>query len=167
MTMNLIWHPSQTAKCGKMRIMRSRAWIEMGSLLSQTVIHPKLMWKAAFEPNLFRRKINVVSPFSIDLLDIIGILPATHVDRNEHPFARAWCSFKVVTVREQYFMFEAENKAMRDKIVFLLKLIVSRLASRVLVAGQETEHEFFTPGGRQVYDAWWMDEGYEDEEDYE
>lgn len=161
MTMNFIWHPSQSSATTPLRIMRSRAWIEMGSLLTQTVIHPKLMWKPVYEPDLFRRKINVVAPYSIDLLDIIGIVPVKLVDRNEHPFARHWCSFKIVTVRECYFLFEAENKEMRDKIVFGLKLIIARLASKVLVAGEVAEDEFFNPGGRQVHEAWWLDQNEE------
>lgn len=166
-TLNIIWHPSQCTKNGSMRIMRSRAWIEMGSLLSQTIIHPKFMWKAAYEPNLFRRKINAVSPNSIDLLDIIGIYPVDGVDRHEHPFARPWCSFKIVTVSDRYFLFEAENKMIRDKIVFGLKLIVARLASKVLMAGEVAEEEFFSPGGRQVHEAWWVENESEFDEEEE
>lgn len=167
MRMNIIWHPSQGSRKDPMKLMRSRAWIEMGSLLSQAVIHPKFMWKSAYEPNLVRRKINVVPPYSIDLLDIVGIIPAQLINRNEHPFARPWCSFKIITVRDRYYLFEAENKEMRDKIVFGLKLIVARLASKVLVAGEVTEDEFFRPGGRQVYDTWWLDEEDSDYSDYE
>ena len=158
MKMNIIWHPGQCTQNGQRRLMRSRAWIEMGSLLSQTVIHPKFMWKPAYEPNLIRRKINVVAPFSIDLLDIIGILPANAIDRDQHPFARSWCSFKIMTVRDRYFLFETEDRVIRDKIVIGLKLIVARLASKVLVAGEVAEDEFFTPGGRNVDDTWWMDD---------
>jgi len=163
-TMNIIWHPNQCADDNEpKRIVRSRAWIEMGSLLCRTVIHPKFMWKAAYEPNLIRRKINVVRPFSIDLLDIIGIYPVRTIDRKIYPFARAWCSFAVITVRDNYFLFEAEDTAMRDKIVFGLKLLVARLASKVLVAGEVAEDEFFTPGGRQVNDTWWLEEEEDDE----
>jgi len=156
--MNVIWHPGQRSESRPLKITRSRAWIEMGSLLSQTVIHPKLMWKPAYEPDLFRRKINSVPPYSIDLLDIIGIVPVKYIDRNEHPFARPSCSFKVITVSERYFLFEAEDRGTRDKIVFGLKLIIARLASKVLVAGDVAEDEFFTPGGRQVHEAWWLED---------
>lgn len=188
MKMDIIWHPSQSAENtnGPLRLMRSRAWIEMGSLLSQHIIHPKFMWKPAYEPNLFRKKINVVTPHSIDLLDIIGIVPVQQqehnrgprndefgvsrqfgcVDRREHPFAHPWASFKITTVKDCYFLFEAEDRVMRDKIVLGLKLIVARLASKVLVAGEVAEDEFFTPGGgRQVYDAWWAEEDDDEEDD--
>lgn len=160
------------------RPIRSRGWIEMGSILPNIIIHPKFMWKAAYEPNLYRKKINEVSPFSIDLLDIVGIhsfhnknnntsyynnsSSSRIINREKYPFAQTYKCFKITTVSNQMYVFEAPTVQLRDKLVTGLKLIVARLASKVLVAGEVAEEEFFSPVRKHVHDPWWMnDEEYD------
>eukprot|EP00594_Rhizosolenia_setigera_P019569 CAMPEP_0178962778 /NCGR_PEP_ID=MMETSP0789-20121207/14581_1 /TAXON_ID=3005 /ORGANISM="Rhizosolenia setigera, Strain CCMP 1694" /LENGTH=855 /DNA_ID=CAMNT_0020647021 /DNA_START=101 /DNA_END=2668 /DNA_ORIENTATION=- len=157
------------------RPMRSRGWIEMGSILPNIIIHPKFMWKAAYEPNLYRKKINEVSPYSIDLLDIVGIhsfhnknnnktsyynnsSSSRIINREKYPFAQTYKCFKITTVSNQMYVFEAPTVQLRDKLVTGLKLIVARLASKVLVAGEVAEEEFFSPVRKHVHDPWWMND---------
>jgi len=147
----LVWHPTQSKRNKNQAPICVKAWIELGSRLRTRFVQPKFMWRAAYEPKLDKKVLNNSNqtPHSIELLDICRIVPATSINRNLHPFAKLVNSYTIET-SDDIFMFEARNEKEKLRVTHGLKLIVSRLASKLIVGDEDVYDEFFTPGGSEV-----------------
>ena len=129
------------------------AWIEHGTRFSGQIIQPCFFWR---KPSHLKSSINNVSgskPLrqqelsSIELLDIYRILKATEDIRKDHPLAKVNNCFVITTSNNKCFVFEAQSETERDIIVNGLKLLVSRLASMIIVGNNTVFAEFFNPRG--------------------
>uniref|UniRef100_A0A7S1FYE1 Uncharacterized protein n=2 Tax=Corethron hystrix TaxID=216773 RepID=A0A7S1FYE1_9STRA len=147
----LVWHPTQSKHGQNRSPVCVKSWIELGSRLRTRFVQPKFMWRAAFESKLDKKQLNVSSqiPNNIELLDICRIVPAVSIDRNLHPLAKLINSFSIET-SDDIFMFEARSEEEKQRIIHGLKLVVARLASKLIVGDEDVYDEFFTPGGSEV-----------------
>jgi len=145
-TSTCLWHPTQDPDNTNRAPVLVFLWMERGSRVQSTFIQPKLMWRPRSERELHRRRLGVsaTKPEAVDLLDICRILVPKRIDREIHPFAKPDKSFEIETT-EDSFLFQAETVAQRDRLVHGLKLVVARLASRLIVGDRHVYREFFTP----------------------
>jgi len=150
-TLKLKWHTAQNGPQKNKCVICAVLWIELGSPIRNSYIQPKLMWREASEPLIEQRKLSIseTQPHSVELLDICRILRAIYINREIYPFATKSSSFFIET-SSSVFLFEAENEKERNRFVHGLKLLVSRLASQLIVGDLTVYHEFFTPGGKMA-----------------
>jgi len=142
----LLWHPTPTQEHPSRSPLCVTAWIERGTyLLTQAFVQPKFMWRPAYEMNLESRRLNVASesPERVDLLEIARVQDSPNIDRQCYPFANKRC-FLVETQTEVH-LFEAQSIRDKKRIVFGLKLTISRLASLIMVRDTRAVQEFFEP----------------------
>ena len=78
----------------------------------------------------------------MELLDIHRILNVNRIDREKHPFAKKDCCFLIKTA-EDSFIFEASSPKEKDRITQSLKLVISRLASMLIVSDVHRMDDFF------------------------
>ncbi len=145
------------------------AWIEHGSRLQDHIVQPRLVWRSACQnPMLIRslpssprmashkplRGKNAVELtqqefYSFQLLEVYRILNANASKKCllEHPLAKRDRCFVVTTSEEESYVFEATSRKERDELIYVLKLVVSRLASLIIVGDNTVFHEFFDPRG--------------------
>lgn len=120
----------------------------MGSCLKKRLLQPTFVWRAndqtAFSSRLLRIK-SIQTPESIELLNIIKIFAPTEINRQMHPFVKLDCAFTLVGNDEEELLFETATKDERDKFIFAFKLMVARLASKIIVGDKDVFDEFFTP----------------------
>ena len=127
-----------------------KVWIESGIYLADgSFLLPKLTWLPSHEKNLERRVLNVSdnNPGSLDLLDVCRVKECQSIDRRLHPFAHIDRSF-IIQTQNGRFMFEAQSKQERGRIVNGLKLVIARLASLLMLKDLRAVDEFF--GGNAV-----------------
>mmetsp|Transcript_22939 Transcript_22939/g.32325 ORF Transcript_22939/g.32325 Transcript_22939/m.32325 type:complete len:626 (+) Transcript_22939:91-1968(+) len=128
-------------------------WFERGNRLRQSeIVEPKLMWRDVYHPDLAsRKKLNLSStqcPYSVCLLSVCRIIETSvqELDRKKYPLAKKSCSFIIRTCEDQEFLFQAQDENERDRIVYMWKLVVARLASQAVVGnGEGMLDEFFVP----------------------
>jgi len=145
------------------------AWIEHGSRLQDRIVQPRLVWRSAcHNPMLIRslsssqkmashkplRGKNAVELtqqefYSFQLLEVYRILNANASKKCllEHPLAKRDRCFVVTTSEEESYVFEATSRKERDELIYVLKLVVSRLASLIIIGDNAVFHEFFDPRG--------------------
>ncbi len=143
----LLWHPTPTQTLRSRAPLRVTAWIERGTyLLSQAFVQPKFMWRPAREMKLESNRPTLVTetPERIDLLDIARIQDSANIDRRQFPFVKKRHCFLIETQTEIY-LFEAQSIQDKKRIVFGLKLTVSRLASLIMIRDTKAVEEFFEP----------------------
>lgn len=131
--------------------IRIKAWFEMGSCLKSTLIQPKFIWRTNNTNDMHtsrRKRIQAIqAPEFVELLNIVRIMPLTSslIDRNIHPFAKADCCFKLVpNDTSAEVIFEAATKDDRDRFVFAMKIVIARLASKIIVGDKDVFDEFFS-----------------------
>ena len=127
-----------------------KVWVESGVYLADgTFLLPKLTWLPAHEKNLGSRVLNVSNnnPGSLELLDVCRVRECQSIDRSLHPFAHVDRSFMIQTQNGRY-MFEAQSKQERGRVVNGLKLVIARLASLLMLKDLRAVDEFF--GGNAV-----------------
>jgi len=148
----LVWHPSKCQKNDSGSPVCVQAWFEMGSRLRDKVIQPKFMWWAAYQPDITRKKLSISThtPESVELLNIVRVLKPSHIDREHHPFAKQRNSFTLQSNTNEVYLFEAFSEKERDRFVQGLKLVVARLASKIIVGDENVFDEFFTPWGQSI-----------------
>jgi hypothetical protein len=120
----------------------------MGSLLRSVLIPPKFMWRETYIPDIDNRKLSTSckEPMSVEILNMIRLLPSAELDRELYPYAKLDRTFTIKLVNEpDSLVFEASTTAERDWFVHGLKLVVARLASMVIVGDDQMFLEFFTP----------------------
>ena len=148
----LVWHRCKSFD-SKDHPVAVHMWIEHGSQLHSTLIQPKLCWREICHKEWRRDRLatTAFSYHAVDLLDISKILPLdVEFDRtsHSHPFAKQKYSFLVEAFGGcQQMVFEARNNVERDNIIEGLKLIVSRLGSKIMVGDSSVLKEFFSPLG--------------------
>ena len=143
----LIWHPAPTEKRSHRSPICVNSWIERGTyLMTHSFVQPKWMWKPAHEVNLEARQLNIStqSPERVDLLEIARIRDSPDIDRQIYPFANRKRSFTIETRTESY-LFEAQSVREKKRLVVGLKLVISRLASLIIVRDTRAVQEFFEP----------------------
>jgi len=148
--LTLIWHPNQTKPNNDMAPVCVKVWVESGVYLADgTFLLPKLTWLPAHEKNLGSRVLNVSNnnPGSLELLDVCRVRECQSIDRSLHPFAHVDRSFMIQTQNGRY-MFEAQSKQERGRVVNGLKLVIARLASLLMLKDLRAVDEFF--GGNAV-----------------
>jgi hypothetical protein len=148
--LNLIWHPTQNNENNNMSPVCVKVWVESGVYLNDgSFLLPKLTWLPAHEKNLESRVLNVSNniPGSIELLDVCRVRECQSIDRNLHPFAHVDRSFIIQTQSGRY-LFEAQSKQERGRVVNGLKLVIARLASLLMLKDLRAVDEFF--GGNTV-----------------
>lgn len=148
--LNLIWHPTQNNKNNSMSPVCVKVWVECGVYLNDgSFLLPKLTWLPAHEQNLESRVLNVSDniPGSIELLDVCRVRECESIDRTLHPFAHVDRSFIIQTQSGRY-LFEAQSKQERGRVVNGLKLVIARLASLLMLKDLRAVDEFF--GGNAV-----------------
>jgi len=102
---------------------------------------------------------STATPHDIELLDIVRVLKPDSIDRDEYPFAKLKNSFILhSSAEEQVFLFECTSEQERDRFVHGLKLLVARLASKIIVGDEKVFDEFFTPWG--LLSSRLQDKGY-------
>jgi len=116
-----------------------------------TLVHPKFFWKSIC-PGQARSKASsdntlYVAPQHIELLDIVRILTPTDVKRDTYPFVKQQSSFLISTNGNEEFMFEAKNTEERNRFLFAMKLMIARLASKIIVGDRDVFTEFFSASG--------------------
>lgn len=122
----------------------------MGSCLKKALLQPKFLWRSNDSVKFVSRQSKVKSiqsPESVELLNIIRIVAPSNIDRVKHPFVRKDCAFLIITNSEEEILFETATKDDRDKFVFAFKLIVARLAAKIIVGDKDVFQEFFAPFG--------------------
>ena len=122
----------------------------MGSCLKRTLLQPKFVWRSNDNVRHTSRQSKVQSihsPESIELLNIVRVVVPSQINRQIHPFVKKDCVFMIVTNTEEESFFEAATKDERDKFVFAFKVMVARLASKIIVGDKDVFDEFFTPLG--------------------
>lgn len=146
----LVWHPSRSQKSKEVSPVCVQAWFEMGSRLKDRVIQPKFMWRGAYEPDLHKKEIaaSTATPHDVELLNVVRVLKPHSIDREEYPFAKLKNSFTIHSNIDEIYLFECTSHQERDKFVHGMKLIVARLASKIIVGDENVFDEFFTPWGQ-------------------
>lgn len=152
---SLIWHPRRSQKeksSSNPPPICVQAWFEMGTCLKSTLVQPKFMWRGDHRPDDATRYGNVQgpvisNPHNIELLNIIRVLSPTTIDRKIYPFVKVNNAFILSTSAEESFLFEAATEEERNKVVLGLKLVVARLASKIIVGDKGVFQEFFSPWG--------------------
>lgn len=154
---SLIWHPyvdqvGQGITTSHPKSMRVNAYLEMGQCLKSLLVQPKFMWRNTTVPEHINGKkrlqcVSFQNPIGIDLLNIIRIMAPNSVDRAIHPFAKLEQCFIICNSSDEEYLFEAATELERDRFVFSLKLLVARLASKIIVGDKDVFDEFFTPWG--------------------
>eukprot|EP00551_Chaetoceros_affinis_P006453 CAMPEP_0203686246 /NCGR_PEP_ID=MMETSP0090-20130426/48964_1 /ASSEMBLY_ACC=CAM_ASM_001088 /TAXON_ID=426623 /ORGANISM="Chaetoceros affinis, Strain CCMP159" /LENGTH=996 /DNA_ID=CAMNT_0050555467 /DNA_START=821 /DNA_END=3808 /DNA_ORIENTATION=- len=151
---SLIWHPNKMEKSWSDSSTapphRVKAWFEMGSCLKKALLQPKFVWRSNDNMKYASRQMKVKSihkPESIELLNIVRIVAPKEIDRQLHPFVKKECAFIIVTNTEEEYLFEAATQDERNKFVFAFKVMVARLASKIIVGDKDVFDEFFTPLG--------------------
>lgn len=96
--------------------------------------------------NLESKRLNVATEGleRLDLLDIARIQETPNIDRKQFPFVNKRRCFLIETQNEIY-LFEAQSVCEKKRIVFGLKLTVSRLASLIMIRDAKAVEEFFEP----------------------
>lgn len=144
----LVWH--RQSFDSKDHPVAVHMWIEHGSQLHSILVQPKLCWREICHEKCERDGLTAAFSYhAVDLLDISKILPLdVDLDRARHPFAKGRYSFLVEAFGGcQQMVFEARNAVERDNIIEGLKLIVSRLGSKIMVGDSSVLKEFFSPLG--------------------
>jgi len=123
-----------------------KAWIEHGQQLRGKLIQPKYMWKPAGESEQDMSKMGFSDSElkSIFLLDILRIVEAERIGSCAQSLAKSKHCFYIYST-EDTVMFEASSEMERNRIVQNLKIVVSRLASLVIVEDRQMFQEFFSP----------------------
>jgi hypothetical protein len=136
----------------------------MGSCLKSSLIQPKFVWRAAIKPSKKRSLRSIQKPQSVELLNIVRILSPsnTSVDRNIYPFVKTKNAFVLVTSTKEEYLFEAQNEEEKDKFVFCMKIMVARLASKIIVGDRDVFNEFFSPSGNKMEDPLLSEEASSD-----
>lgn len=145
-TFTFIWHPNNNIPMKTCHPLIVKCWFEMGSCLITKLVNPKFIWKNIC-PSQDHRKASsgnpYVSPQHIDLLDIVRILTPTNIKRDTYPFAKQQSSFLISTNESKEFLFEAKSTDERNRFLFAMKLMVARLASKIIVGDSDVFSEFF------------------------
>ena len=99
-----------------------------------------------------RKKLSISThtPESVELLNIVRVLKPNTIDRDQHPFAKQRNSFTLQSNTNDIYLFEAFSEKERDRFVQGLKLVVARLASKIIVGDEDVFDEFFTPWGQSI-----------------
>lgn len=142
----LLWHPTPTQARPSRSPLCVTAWVERGTyLLTQAFVQPKFMWRPAQEMNLESKRLNVAteSPERVELLEIARVQDTPDIDRKEYPFANKRCF--LIQTQSEVHLFEAQSVRDKKRIVFGLKLTISRLASLIMVRDTRAVEEFFEP----------------------
>ncbi len=145
----LLWHPTNDSN-NNMSPVCVNVWVESGIYLTDgSFLLPKLTWLPAHEKNLENRELNVSdrSPGSLELLDVCRVKECQSIDRNLHPFANVERCFVIQTQNARY-VFEAQSKQEKGRVVNGLKLVIARLASLLMLKDLRAVDEFF--GGNAV-----------------
>jgi len=157
--LSLIWHPGpnqESSSPTNPTPLHTQAWFEMGTCLKSTLVQPKFMWRGAYHrPNdddssNANRNIKgpaFQSPHFVELLNIVRVIAPNRVDRKIYPFCRLTHAFTVGTSQEETFLFEAATEMERNRFVLGLKLVVARLASKIIVGDKGVFDDFFSPCG--------------------
>lgn len=153
-TLTLILHENSMEKMD--RSYAVSAWIERGQMFSSgVVLAPKLVFA--------RRRNNAVqSSCSIELLDVHRILDIKKIDRKRHPFARPERCFEIKTIHDS-IVLEARSPGEKHRIMKSLKLVISRLASMLIVSDAAMVDEFFLTtdsNGPGEEPKWLEDQGF-------
>jgi hypothetical protein len=70
-------------------------------------------------------------------------------DKCSHPLAKKRCSF-VIEASNVKYLFQAKDEIERDRIIYGLKVTISRLGSKIIMGDPNVFDEFFTPKGNEV-----------------
>ena len=151
---------------------RVQVWVELGSVLRNQVIHPKLCWSAVeatpkwsrFIPGNSKmkqtnksnssieetkREAQHLSLQSIDLLDVCSILDVGDLDRSQYPFAIRKRTF-VIATSDQKVYFEASSEKEKTQTIFSLKLLVSHFAAGIVARNDDVFTQYFNPSDAEV-----------------
>mmetsp|Transcript_4818 Transcript_4818/g.9188 ORF Transcript_4818/g.9188 Transcript_4818/m.9188 type:complete len:579 (+) Transcript_4818:449-2185(+) len=145
-TYTFIWHPNNNIPMKTCHPLIVKCWFEMGSCLITKLVNPKFFWKniSPSQPHSKASSGNTyVSPQHIDLLDIVRIFTPTNIKRDTYPFAKQQSSFLISTNESKEFLFEAKSTDERNRFLFVMKLMVARLASKIIVGDSDVFSEFF------------------------
>jgi hypothetical protein len=132
----MVWHQDVEKKSTPVAIV---AWIERGQQLDRQLIQPRLVWKRLHDGGAPNER------HSVDLLDISRILEVDHIDRNIYPLAQQRNCLCIRTL-DGKMMFQASDEKERNRLCRDLKLVVARLASKIILDDQHLFNEFFVEG---------------------
>lgn len=141
----LVWHRKST-ESKTYPPVAVRVWIEQGCQLDSALIHPKFCWRNIHSKQEHDRSILLISRYdAIDLLDVSRILQVDEdIDRAKYPYVKKSRCF-VIEAFDQEICLEARDEMERDDLVERLKLLVSRLGSKIISGDGTVLEEFFSP----------------------
>mmetsp|Transcript_20466 Transcript_20466/g.30740 ORF Transcript_20466/g.30740 Transcript_20466/m.30740 type:complete len:629 (+) Transcript_20466:46-1932(+) len=149
----MVWHQEANQNSCEPPVA-IHAWIETGTQLNTTLIQPKFCWQEAYTRKPDKKSVlqNALTFHAVDLLDISKIIPVDGiVTRDRYPFVKRNSCFLIEAFGGSHSMvFEARDETERQDIIDGLKLVVSRLGSKIIVGDGTVLNEFFTPFGAQV-----------------
>lgn len=87
------------------------------------------------------------------------------VDRSIYPFVKPKNSFMIMTNEEKEYVFEAKIEEGGKRFLFAMKLMIARLASKIIVGDKDVFDEFFTPTGKRKEDVGCSPHSYLEVED--
>lgn len=123
-------------------------------LSSNKVIQPRFLWHKVERKRSNRHVAlpNAKQLSGFDVVDVARVLAVDSLDRNHHPFAasKPEACFLIKTwegsKNGSCWLFEAASKPERERIVRWMKLVVARLASKLIVGDNSLFEEFFAMG---------------------
>jgi len=124
-----------------------RCWFEMGSCLRKVLVQPNFSWRpmSPKTSNCRQDRINLIqTPMFVDLLNIVRLTEPAVLDRSKFPFAKIENCFIITTNSKEKFLFEAKNREEKRKFLFSTKIMIARLASKIIVGEKDVFEEFFT-----------------------
>ena len=146
-TMTLVWHPLVDETTKTSAPICVKAWVELGCRVKGQIIQPKLVWRREhFGPSEGPALPPHMSG-AIDILDIARVrsLNDTAGLQSQFPLAKKSSSFVLTTSDRQSYIFEVKNSTEKQRIMLSLKLLVSRLASLIIVGDKTLFDDFFYP----------------------
>ena len=136
---------TQQYQANKVSFQSCIAWIEFGTQLKSTLVHPKLKWTTIHQSSLHTKRVNSKVLMNLDLLDIFRIRMCTDDDLRDYPFARNGKCFLIESTLDEKFVFETNDKRKSMTLIRGLKLLVSELAMKVALGSDYSD--YFSPSG--------------------
>lgn len=152
-----IWHPNIAQGQNGLREashpLLVKCWFEMGTCLKTLLLHPKFFWKSISPMQGHDNKCKhdiFTTPQHIELLNIVRILTPVDITREAYPFVKTQNSFIILTSDNHQHLFETKNHKERDRFLFAFKLMIARLASKIIVGDSDVFDEFFSSSGANI-----------------
>jgi len=147
---SLVWHPrgrKSNREFEALSPVSVTGSFENGVRLPATIVQPKFIWAETCRPESKQHswRSTCLVPNSMEILSMVRIIKPKNLNRLHYPFAKTNLAFLITCHDGKSHLFEARSSRERDIFVFGLKLLVARLASKILVGDESVFTEFYNP----------------------